>query len=149
MLPLDCPSPLNREDTRWIDETLRGKERSLWQSRQQYQARLYRSMVLVVGCEDNALDVVQNAFVQALLKLGTLRRPCNFYIRCFQTSYNMDIQWDAKRFPSQRGEAAIRSRKPARNTASRGRSPARETASSTYSLGRGQSSPLIPRWIGG
>ena len=43
------------------------------------------------------------------------------------------IRFAANRFPSHSGEAAIRSRSPARSAASRGRSPARDTASSTYS----------------
>jgi RNA polymerase sigma-70 factor (ECF subfamily) len=90
----------HREDAQWIDETMRGKSAAYGKLVSKYQARLYRSMVLVVGCEDNALDVVQDAFVQAMLTLGTLRRPCHLYIWLYRIAFNLAIEtqrWEKRR----------------------------------------------------
>ena len=62
-----------KDDAQLIDEALAGNSASFGQLVTKYQDRLYNTIAHVVGCKNEAYDVVQDAFVQAFLKLPPLK----------------------------------------------------------------------------
>jgi RNA polymerase sigma-70 factor (ECF subfamily) len=56
-----------------------------------YQDRLYNTLVHVVGSTDTAYDVVQDAFVQAYVKLETFERASAFYTWLYRIAFNLAI----------------------------------------------------------
>lgn len=92
MIYINPAVPLLGEDAEWIDETLRGHTAAFGHLVSKYQGRLYRSMVLVSGCREEALDIVQEAFVQALLKLHTFQGRSQFYTWLYRIAYNLVVK---------------------------------------------------------
>ena len=64
----------DEDDDRLIDDTLAGNAEAFGQLVGRYQDRLYNAMVHISGSPEDAHDVVQDAFVQAFLKLEGFRR---------------------------------------------------------------------------
>ena len=64
-----------------------------------YQDRLYNTMVRVVGNRDEAHDVVQDAFVQAFVKLETFRRTAAFYTWLYLIAFNLAISHRRRKKP--------------------------------------------------
>jgi RNA polymerase sigma-70 factor (ECF subfamily) len=54
-----------------------------------YQDRLYNSLLRVVGSADDAADIVQDAFVQAFVKLDTFRGSSAFYTWLYRIAFNL------------------------------------------------------------
>lgn len=54
-----------------------------------YQDRLYNSLLRVVGSSEDARDLVQDAFVQAFLKLETFRGSSAFYTWLYRIAFNL------------------------------------------------------------
>ena len=72
-----------KDDAQLIDETLAGDSAAFGQLVTRYQDRLYNTLVHVVGSTDMAYDVVQDAFVQAYVKLEFVRaKPAPFTPGC-------------------------------------------------------------------
>ena len=80
-----------KDDTLLIDETLAGESRAFGQLVERYQDRLYNSVVQVTGSTEDARDVVQDAFVQAYVKLKTFRRTSAFYTWLYRIAFNIAI----------------------------------------------------------
>jgi RNA polymerase sigma-70 factor (ECF subfamily) len=76
------------DDAQLIDETLRGRSAAFGRLVEKYQDRLYNTIVHVVGNGEDALDVVQDAFVQAFLKLETFQRSSAFYTWLYRIAFN-------------------------------------------------------------
>jgi RNA polymerase sigma-70 factor, ECF subfamily len=91
MVSLDPSVTVFCEDACWIGETLRGNTAAFGHLVSKYQDRLYRSVVLLSGSQDDALDVVQDAFVQAMLKLDTFQSHSQFYTWLYRIAYNLAI----------------------------------------------------------
>ncbi len=53
-----------------------------------YQDRLYTAMISIVGSADEAEDVVQEAFIQAYLKLDTFQRNSRFFTWLYRIAFN-------------------------------------------------------------
>jgi RNA polymerase sigma-70 factor, ECF subfamily len=53
-----------------------------------YQDRLYTAMISVVGSADEAEDVVQEAFIQAYLKLDTFQQNSRFFTWIYRIAFN-------------------------------------------------------------
>ena len=70
------------DDARLIDETLKGDSAVFGQLVTKYQDRLYNTLVHLVGSTDTAYDAVQDAFVQAYVKLDTFKRTAGFIPGC-------------------------------------------------------------------
>lgn len=77
------------DDAQLIQETLDGQSAAFGQLVQRYQDRLYNTVVRVVGCRDEALDVVQEAFVQAFVKLESFRHSSAFYTWLYRIAFNV------------------------------------------------------------
>ena len=56
-----------------------------------YQDRLYTAMISVVGNTDEAEDVVQEAFIQAYLKLDTFQQNSRFFTWLYRIAFNFAL----------------------------------------------------------
>jgi len=64
---------------------------------ERYQDRLYNSMFYLLRSHDDALDVVQDAFLQAFTHLGTFQHRCDFYTWLYRIAYNLAMGVRQKR----------------------------------------------------
>jgi RNA polymerase sigma-70 factor (ECF subfamily) len=87
------------DDTQLIDQSLQGDPQAFGQLMEKYQARLYNTMVHVVGCPEEAEDVVQEAFVQVFLKLDTFRGQSAFYPWLYRIAFNQSINRRRRKRP--------------------------------------------------
>ena len=76
------------DDDRLIDDALAGRPEAFGSLVSRYQDRLYHGMVNILGSADDARDVVQDAFVQAFLKLEGFRRTSGFYTWVYRIAFN-------------------------------------------------------------
>ena len=88
------------DDAQLIDETLAGRSVAFGQLVSRYQDRLFNTVVHVVGCHEEARDVVQDAFVQAFVKLETFQRSSAFYTWLYRIALNVAISRQRRRRPS-------------------------------------------------
>ena len=79
----------DEDDDRLIDDTLAGNAEAFGQLVGRYQDRLYNAMVHISGSPEDAHDVVQDAFVQAFLKLEGFRRTSAFYTWVYRIAFNV------------------------------------------------------------
>jgi RNA polymerase sigma-70 factor, ECF subfamily len=77
------------DDASLISATLAGDTAAFGRLVGLYQDRLYNSLARVVG--EDAEDIVQDAFVQAFLKLDTFRGSSAFYTWLYRIAYNLAI----------------------------------------------------------
>lgn len=77
------------DDEQLIDHALKGDSDAFGHLVTRYQDRLYNTMVHVAGSAEEARDVVQDAFVQAFLKLETFRRASAFYTWLYRIALNI------------------------------------------------------------
>lgn len=87
------------DDALLIDETLAGKPAAFGQLVQKYQDRLFNTIVHVVGDHHDARDIVQEAFIQAYLKLGTFHRASAFYTWLYRIAFNVAATLRRRRKP--------------------------------------------------
>ncbi len=88
------------DDAQLIAETLAGKSTAFGQLVLKYQDRLYNTMVRVVGHTDDARDVVQEAFVQAFVKLETFHQSSAFYTWLYRIAFNVAASHCRRRKPT-------------------------------------------------
>ena len=88
------------DDAQLIHDTLAGKSAAFGQLVRKYQDRLYNTLVHVVGSPDDALDIVQEAFVQAFLKLETFRQSSAFYTWLYRIAVNLAASHRRRRKPA-------------------------------------------------
>ncbi len=77
------------DDAQLISETLAGHTAAFGQMVQKYQDRLYNTVVHVVGNAEDAKDVVQEAMVQAFLKLESFQGASAFYTWLYRIAFNV------------------------------------------------------------
>ncbi|MBI3837960.1 MAG: sigma-70 family RNA polymerase sigma factor [Planctomycetia bacterium] len=80
-----------KDDAQLIDEALNGDSSAFGQLVTKYQDRLYNTLAHLVGSTDLAYDAVQDAFVQALVKLETFERSSSFYTWLYRIAFNQAI----------------------------------------------------------
>jgi len=71
-----------------IRAALSGESQSFGQLVQRYQDRLFTAMVSIVGSTDEAEDVVQEAFIQAYIKLDTFQMNSRFFTWLYRIAFN-------------------------------------------------------------
>jgi RNA polymerase sigma-70 factor, ECF subfamily len=79
------------DDAQLISHALAGNSAAFGQLVTRYQDRLYNTLVHLVGSTDTAYDLVQDAFVQAYLKLETFQRSSAFYTWLYRIAVNRAI----------------------------------------------------------
>lgn len=77
------------DDDRLIDDALAGHADAFGRLVTRYQDRLFHAMTHIVGSAEDAHDVVQDACVQAFLKLEGFRRTSAFYTWLYRIALNM------------------------------------------------------------
>ena len=77
-----------KNESQLINAATQGDANAFGQLVSFYQDRLYTAVVHVIGCHNEAEDVVQEAFVQAYLKLKTFRRNSTFYTWLYRIAFN-------------------------------------------------------------
>lgn len=87
------------EDVRLIDEALAGNTKSFGELVQKYQNRLFNTMFHVVGSREEAEDVVQDAFVQAFVKLGSFQGASAFYTWLYRIAFNLSVSRRRRKRP--------------------------------------------------
>lgn len=88
------------DDAQLIDETLAGHSTAFGHLVRKYQDRLYNTVVHVVGNAEDARDIVQEAFVQAFVKLDTFRGSSAFYTWLYRIAFNLAITHRRRRRPT-------------------------------------------------
>ncbi len=88
------------DDAQLIAETLAGQSTAFGQLVRKYQDRLYNTVVHVVGSTEDARDVVQEAFVQAFIKLGTFQQTSAFYTWLYRIAFNVAASLCRRRHPT-------------------------------------------------
>ena len=81
-------SPPN-DDEALIAQALNGRQASFGALVQKYQDRLYNAVVHTMGNVEDARDVVQEAFVQAFLRLKTFQHSSAFYTWLYRIAFNV------------------------------------------------------------
>ncbi|MHB8898897.1 MAG: RNA polymerase sigma factor [Thermoguttaceae bacterium] len=87
------------DDAQLIEETLAGKSAAFGQLVQKYQDRLFNTLVHVVGSPEDALDAVQDAFVQAFVKLESFHGRSAFYTWLYRIAFNVAVTQRRRRRP--------------------------------------------------
>jgi RNA polymerase sigma-70 factor (ECF subfamily) len=77
------------DDASLIAATLAGDSAAFGRLVQQYQDRLYNSLLRVLGSADDAADIAQDAFVQAYVKLSSFRGGSQFYTWLYRIAFNL------------------------------------------------------------
>lgn len=91
--------PADKSDADQIAKA-RGGDRAAFDSLVlRYQDRLYGTLVRLTGSSDDALDVAQEAFVQAYIKLDTFRGKSAFYTWLYRIAFNLAMSHARKRRP--------------------------------------------------
>jgi RNA polymerase sigma-70 factor (ECF subfamily) len=80
-----------------IDDALDGDSAAFGLLVRRYQDRLYNAAVQIVGCRSEAEDVVQEAFVQAYVKLRSFKRNSRFYTWLYRIAVNVSISHRRRR----------------------------------------------------
>lgn len=86
---LSNPEPeLVKPEQDLIQEALGGDSQAYGLLVERFQARLFNSMLQVVGAPDEAEDVVQESFVQAYIKLDTFQGNSKFFTWLYRIAFN-------------------------------------------------------------
>lgn len=88
------------DDAQLIEATRAGDSEAFGRLVQRHQDRLYNSLFRVLGSAEDARDVVQDAFVQAYLKLETFRGAAAFYTWLYRIAFNLAMSHARKRRPT-------------------------------------------------
>ena len=78
-----------KDDAKLIDASLAGDTAAFGQLVQKYQDRLYHTMTHVVGSLEDAEDIVQDALVQAFVKLDTFQGASAFFTWLYRIAFNL------------------------------------------------------------
>lgn len=87
-------------DSDLIVQSLDGQPAAFGELVRRHQDRLYTTMVHVVGCAEEARDVVQDAFVQAFVKLDSFQGASSFYTWLYRIAFNLAINHRRRRRPT-------------------------------------------------
>ena len=82
---------MKNEDAQLIEQSVQGDSAAFGQLVRKYQDRLYNTIAHLVGCREQAEDVVQDAFVQAYVKLHTFQGNSAFYTWLYRIAFNTAI----------------------------------------------------------
>lgn len=77
------------DDAQYVEATLAGDTAAFGHLVGRYQNRLHNSVVRYLGSEEDARDIVQDAFVQAFVKLETFRGSSAFFTWLYRIAFNL------------------------------------------------------------
>jgi RNA polymerase sigma-70 factor (ECF subfamily) len=79
------------DESELIAAAMAGETEAFGELVRRYQDRLYTAIVHVIGCRSEAEDVVQDAFIQAYVKLSTFKQNSKFYTWLYRIAFNVSI----------------------------------------------------------
>jgi RNA polymerase sigma-70 factor (ECF subfamily) len=82
---------VEQDDAKLIDLVLDGDSAAYGLLVRRYQDRLFTALMHVASSRDEAEDVVQDAFIQAYLKLSSFERQSSFYTWLYRIAFNTAI----------------------------------------------------------
>lgn len=82
---------MNIDDRRLIADALNGKNAAFGELVARYQDRLYNAIYRVVDHPDDALDVVQEAFISAYQSLNNFKGDSEFFTWLYRIAFNAAI----------------------------------------------------------
>jgi RNA polymerase sigma-70 factor, ECF subfamily len=85
------------DDAQLIEQTLSGQPEAFGQLVLRYQDRLFNTLFHVVGHAEDARDIVQEALVQAFVKLDSFRHHSAFYTWLYRIAFNVAMTQRRKR----------------------------------------------------
>ena len=85
------------EDKQTIQSILAGNREAYGDLVRKYQDRLYHSLLCMLGNPDDALELTQDAFVQALVNIEKFRGEAGFYTWLYRIAINMASSLKRKR----------------------------------------------------
>ncbi|MDP7015452.1 MAG: sigma-70 family RNA polymerase sigma factor [Pirellulaceae bacterium] len=94
-------SVVGTDESDWIDETLAGQASAFGHLVVRYQDRLFNAVFHTLGSRQDAEDVVQEAFVQAYVKLATFQRQSGFYTWIYRIAFNLAVSRRRRQKPVQ------------------------------------------------
>ena len=94
------------DDAQLIQEALSGDSSAFGRLVSRYQDRLYHAITHLVGSAEDARDVVQDAFVQAFVKLETFRGASAFYTWLYRIAFNLAVSRRRRHRPTVSVETA-------------------------------------------
>ena len=89
-----------KDDAQLVRDAQAGDADALGQLIERYQDRLYSCMIQVVGSSHEALDVLQDTFIQVLGKIDTLRDPQHFFTWLYRIAFNRAMTKQRSRKPT-------------------------------------------------
>ena len=85
------------DDAQLVEATLAGNTSAFGQLVERYQDRLYNTVTRFLGSSEDARDVVQDAFVQAFVKLESFRGASTFYTWLYRIAFNLAMSFARKK----------------------------------------------------
>lgn len=95
------PFVTDASDTTLVQAALGGDNRAFGDLVERYQERIFNTLVRVLGSRDDARDVTQDAFVQALVKLDSFRGDAQFYTWLYRIAMNLALSQRRRRKPTE------------------------------------------------
>ena len=100
----ECQNPVAErqisDDAPLIGRTLAGEPAAFGELVLRYQDRLYNSLMRLLGSAEDARDAVQDAFVQAFVKLDTFRGSSAFYTWLYRIAFNQAMSHARRQRPT-------------------------------------------------
>jgi RNA polymerase sigma-70 factor, ECF subfamily len=88
------------DDAKLITETLAGQTAAFGKLVEKYQDRLFNTLVHLAGNVEDARDTVQEAFVQAFIKLESFHGSSAFYTWLYRIAFNISASNRRKHRPT-------------------------------------------------
>ena len=92
-------SELQPDDAELVQAALGGDKHSFGTLVVRHQNRLFNTLVRVLNSSEDALDVTQDAFVQAFVKLESFRGESQFYTWLYRIAMNLALSKRRRRKP--------------------------------------------------
>jgi len=89
-----------RDDAQLVKAALAGDSGAFGTLVERHQDRLYNTLFRVLGCREDARDVVQEAFVQAFTKLSSFQGAAKFYTWLYRIGMNLALSQLRRRRPT-------------------------------------------------
>lgn len=87
------------EDRQLVQAALDGQQQAYGELVSRYQDRLFNALLRVLGSRDDARDVVQDALIQAFVKLESFRGDARFYTWLYRIAMNLALSHRRRRRP--------------------------------------------------
>jgi len=88
---------VNEDDRRAISECLNGRPDAFGDLVRRYQDRLFNAVLRIVDNADDALDVVQDSFLNAFQSLGTFKGDAEFFTWLYRIAFNAAVSQRRKK----------------------------------------------------